>query len=121
MEICALFVSRAQSLIRGHRSQRGVRCGVGNRELLAERQTDHPSQSQLVFGDLIFLCDQLLLLLLQLDACAEHINCRRRPGTFLIAGAVVDGLVCCDLRPLALGTGRACNHEQVGVSDGLHH
>ena len=63
------------------------------------RQADHSSQSQLVFGDLIFLRDQLLLFLLQLDVSAKYINRRRRPGAFLVGGAVVDGLVGFHLRP----------------------
>src|SRR5580698_7741333 len=64
LEIRALFVSGAHSLIRGHLSQRRVGFCIDDGKLLARRQADDPSQSQLVFGDLIVLRDQLLLLLL---------------------------------------------------------
>ncbi len=74
--------------------------------MIGDRQTVGPDgrpitrpKSQLVFGDLIFLRDQLLLFLLQLDVSPKHINRRRRPGAFLVGGAVVDGLVGFHLRP----------------------
>ena len=51
----------------------------------------------------------------------KYINRRRRPGAFLVGGAVVDGLVGFHLRPQGLHPRRTGNHQQVGVGHGLHH
>lgn len=63
------------------------------------RQADHSSQRQFVFGDLIFLRDQLLLFLLQLHLSARYVNRCSRPSPFLVGSAVVDGLVRFHLCP----------------------
>ena len=110
-----------QRFVGGHRGQRRVGLCVGDHKLLARRQANHSSQSQLVFANLILLRDQLLLFLLQLHASAKHIDRRGRAGAFLISGTAVDRLVGFHLRPQGLNPGRTGNYQQIGVGHGLHH
>ena len=95
--IGALIQRGAQRLLLGDGSQRRKRYGFGDVEVLARRQSNHAAQRELVFGELIFLGEQALLLLFQLHLRSQNVDSWRRSRAMLIGGAIVERLRRLDL------------------------
>ena len=98
MKVGAVGIGAIQLLLDVHRRGRFVWGGVGQRELLCERQTDDARERQFLPAQTVPHGDELLVLRLQFDLGSQQINARGEAGVSQIHRLVVEGLRGLDLR-----------------------
>src|SRR5215469_18454917 len=106
----------AERLLQSDIGQWSVRNRFSDSEFLSVRQADYSCQGQLVDIQLILSGNQALLLCLQLDVSAQHVNARDDAVLVLIGILLIKRLCRIDLSADGIYQGRVGDHEKVRVA-----